>query len=85
MSNNSFIKYTVRLGYPERLGRDAVARLGERAATNELLSAVLAEATRSNIRPCNTTYSPTYLNTQDSYRLKDGSSKRPQWNNIRKL
>lgn len=81
LTMTSFISYTQRLGYPQHLATDALARLGPTAPTNQLLTAVMANADRSNIRPCST-YTPPYLLTQDSYRRKDGSSKTPTWVNF---
>jgi hypothetical protein len=83
MSNQTFVQYIQRLGYPERLARLAVSRLGDSATTNELLSAVMADARRYNIRPAGS-YRPQYLLKQDSYRLRDGSSKIPKWVNFQR-
>lgn len=83
MSSNNFVQYTLRLGYPEQLAWQAVSRLGHSAGTNELLSAVMADAKRYNIRPAGS-YRPKYLLSQDSYRLRDGSSKTPQWVNFKR-
>ena len=83
MSSDTFVKYTQRLGYPERLAQLAVSRLGHNAGTNELLTAVMADAKRYNIRPTGS-YQPEYLLSQDSYRLRDGSSKKPQWVNFKR-
>ena len=66
-----FIAYSSKLGYPPRLAADAVSRLGSKASTNDLLSTVISESMRSNIRPLQG--GGDYLKSQDSYRMKDGT------------
>ena len=66
-----FIAYSSKLGYPPRLAADAVSRLGSKASTNDLLSTVISESMRSNIKPLQG--GGGYLKSQDSYRMKDGT------------